>query len=90
MSSSFLKKRKLKELQNRKLDCLDAGTVMSLYIEVDQLTAFDFLLPDGGGAVVAEGSPLVCLLVTSVATNLPLGVSEENKIRRVRRVPDNV
>ena len=57
---------------------------------LDRLSTFEPLLAEAGGAVLAEGAPLIHSLVTLVATHLPLEVPEKNEIRRMRRVANSL
>lgn len=54
---------------------------MGFCIQAGQAIAFEPLLAEAGGAVLAEGAPLTHSLVTLVATHLPLEVPEKNEIR---------
>ncbi|KAI7756681.1 hypothetical protein M8C21_017558, partial [Ambrosia artemisiifolia] len=55
-----------------------------------QAIAFDSLLAEAGGAVLAEGAPLIHSLLTAVSTHLPVEIPEKKEIRRMRRVANGV
>lgn len=69
---------------------IDVETVIGFCIQAGQAIAFDSLLAEAGGVVLAEGAPLIHSLLTGVATHLPVEVAEKREIRRMRRVANSV
>ncbi|KAJ4982250.1 hypothetical protein NE237_033087 [Protea cynaroides] len=69
---------------------VDIDTVIVFCIQAGQALAFDRLLAEAAASVLDEGAPLIFSLLASVAKHLPDDIPEEEEIRRLRVVANNV
>ncbi|KAJ4980275.1 hypothetical protein NE237_031112 [Protea cynaroides] len=69
---------------------VDIDTVIVFCIQAGQALAFDRLLAEAAASVLDEGAPLIFSLLASVAKHLPDEIPEEEEIKRLRVVANNV